>query len=255
MGHSADWSDLLQHPAGGNHIVQTWQDESFLADAVAEYIGAGLRAGEAALVVSTPAHFDLFKRKLAQARGAGRSGQLRWLDAEDTLAKFMQDGMPDWTRFHEIAGGLIAELRLQYPAVRIYGEMVDVLFQRGERDAAIRLEEFWNELGNLQTFSLYCAYQLDHLDANSYAALQCVCQVHTHLIPVRDYDSFDDAVRDASKEVLDQPLAQMLLSLSTSQRSSTEMPLGQATLLWLHKNMPRTAEKVLANVRQRFAPA
>jgi hypothetical protein len=255
MGHSADWSDLLLHPAGGNHIVQTWQDESFLADAVAEYIGAGLRAGEAALVVSTPAHFDLFKRKLAQARGAGRSGQLRWLDAEDTLAKFMQDGMPDWTRFHEIAGGLIAELRLQYPAVRIYGEMVDVLFQRGERDAAIRLEEFWNELGNLQTFSLYCAYQLDHLDANSYAALQCVCQVHTHLIPVRDYDSFDDAVRDASKEVLDQPLAQMLLSLSTSQRSSTEMPLGQATLLWLHKNMPRTAEKVLANVRQRFAPA
>jgi len=72
---------------------------------------------------------------------------------------------------------------------------------------------------------------------------------------VRDYDAFNDAVHDASREVLEQPLAQMLLSLSSSQRSLTEMPLGQATLLWLHKNMPRTAEKVLANVRQRFAPA
>jgi hypothetical protein len=27
------------------------------------------------------------------------------------------------------------------------------------------------------------------------------------------------------------------------------MPLGQATLLWLKKNMPRTADKVLSRVR------
>jgi hypothetical protein len=29
------------------------------------------------------------------------------------------------------------------------------------------------------------------------------------------------------------------------------MPLGQAVLLWLQKNMPRTAEKVLSEVRAR----
>jgi hypothetical protein len=29
------------------------------------------------------------------------------------------------------------------------------------------------------------------------------------------------------------------------------MPEGQSTLLWLQRNMPRTAEKVLAEVRAR----
>jgi hypothetical protein len=29
------------------------------------------------------------------------------------------------------------------------------------------------------------------------------------------------------------------------------MPQGQATLLWLKRNMPRTADKVLAEVRRR----
>jgi hypothetical protein len=253
MSQAADWSDLLQHAAGGDHIVQAWQDESFLADCVAAYVGAALRAGEAALVVSTPAHFELFKQRLPEVRAAARSGQLRWLDAGDTLARLLHDGMQDWKIFQQEIGGLIAELRLQYPTVRIYGEMVDLLWRRGERDAAIRLEEFWNELGKLQTFSLFCTYQLDALDAQDYGPLQCVCQVHTHLIPVRDYDAFNHAVTDASREILEQPLAQMLSSLASSQRSSTEMPLGQAKLLWLHKNMPRTAEKVLAGVRQRYA--
>jgi len=251
-----NWTELLRHPTGGDHIVQTWQDEAFLAETVAEYIGAGLRGGEAALVVARPAHFELFKRNLPEAHAAGRSGQLRYFDAEDTLAKFMRDGMPDWNSFHQVVGGLIAELRLQYPAVRVYGEMVDVLWQRAERDAAIRLEEFWNELAKLQTFSLFCAYRMDNLDADAYGgALECVCRVHTHLIPARDYEAFNDAVMDASKQILDQPMARMLLSLSESQRPATQMPSGQATLLWLQKNMPRTAGKVLAAVRERSAAA
>ena len=143
--------ELLQYPAVGDHIVQSWEDASVLAETVGTYLSTGLRLGEAALVVSRPAHFELFKRALPQARAAGRSGQLRYFDAEDTLAKVTLRGVPDWTRFHEAIGGLIAELRLQYPAVRVYGDMVDVLWQRGEHQAAVRLEEFWNELAKLQS--------------------------------------------------------------------------------------------------------
>jgi hypothetical protein len=175
---------LLQYAQGSDHIVQTWEDESVLAESVGRYLQAGLLGGEAALVVARPAHFELFKRQLPQARTAGRSGQLRYFDAEDTMATVMRDGMPNWKLFHAAIGGVIAELRLQYPAVRVYGEMVDVLWQRGEREAAIRLEEFWNDLAKLQTFSLYCAYQMDDRDSLSYGgSFQCVCRLHTHLIP------------------------------------------------------------------------
>jgi len=251
-----DWPELLKHPEGGDHFVQIYRDEAFLAEAVGEYTGTGLHRGEGVIIIARPSHCEAFSRQL---EGSGfvtadlvQRGQLILLDAEETLAKFTPGAMPDWQTFHALIGGVIAKMRLDYPTVRAYGEMVDVLWQRGERDAAIRLEEFWNDLAKLQTFSLLCAYYMDNLDAAVYTGpLECVCKVHTHVIPARNYDLFNQAVLEASKQVLDEPLAQMLLSLSARHRPTTAMPDGQATLLWLKRNMPRTADKVLAEVRAR----
>jgi hypothetical protein len=243
-------SSIVRHASPGDHMVHLYQDAQLLAEAVSEYVATGLRAGEAAILIATPG-----SRRLFEARGLAPGPALRMLDAEETLARFMADGRPQWNAFHQLLGGLIAELRLEYPAVRAYGEMVDVLWQRGERDAAERLEEYWNELARLQTFSLLCAYRIDNLDAGAYGgALECVCRTHTHLIPARDYERFDEAVREASLQVLEEPLARMLLSVSAAHRPPTQMPPGQATLLWLAQNMPRTAERVLAKVRQSYQP-
>jgi hypothetical protein len=51
-------------------------------------------------------------------------------------------------------------------------------------------------------------------------------------------------VYEASRKVLDEPLAGLLLSLAASHR----VPAGQAGLFWLKQNMPRTAEKVLGEL-------
>jgi hypothetical protein len=176
------------------------------------------------------------------------------LDAEATLAKFMANGMPQWKPFHEVIGGLIAELRLRHPAVRAYGEMVNVLWQRGERDAALRLEEYWNELGRLQTFSLFCAYRMDPFDRDQYGgAIESVCKVHSQLIPAPDAQRFDEAVRAAGRKVLDQPLADLLLALAANHAAAgTQMPAGQAALIWLRQNMPRAADRLFSELR---APA
>jgi hypothetical protein len=241
-----NWSEVLREPSHGDHIVQTYQDPAFLADAVAEYLGSGLRRGEAAIMIARPQHAEKFREKIGTP---AERGQLIILDAEDTLARFMADGMPQWNAFHEVIGGLIAQLRLQYPAVRAYGEMVDILWQEGKREAAIRLEEFWNELTRLQTFSLFCAYAMDHLDPASYSGLESVCRAHTHFLPTREQHALNQAVSEASTKVLDEPLAKILLSLAASHQSATKMPAGQATLLWLSQNMPRTADKVLKEVK------
>jgi hypothetical protein len=238
-----------------DHVVQLYQELDPLADAVAQYVDAGLRRGEAAVLVVTPEHRHAFVTKL-DFRGPLKEGSLKLLDAERTLERFMVSGTPEWSAFHRIIGGLIAELRLQYPAVRAYGEMVDVLWQRGERDAAIRLEEYWNELGRLQTFSLFCAYRMSALDSAAYGGpLESVCRTHTHLIPAPDAARFDRAVEQATRSVLDQPLADILLSLAANHRHSTQMPAGQAALFWLKQNMPRTAEKILSELRAEASPA
>src|SRR3954463_4382114 len=255
---SAGWRELLQGPSNGDHFVQVYNDESFLLEAVAEYAGTGFRRGGGGGVIATPAHRAAFVQQLeghgVAAEETLRRGQLLLLDAEETLGRFTPGGMPEWQSFHALIGNVIAKLRLQYPRVRAYGEMVDLLWRRGEREAAIRLEEFWNDLAGLQTFSLLCAYYLDNLDQAAYSGpLDCICRVHSHLIAVRDYKRFNEAVVEASEAVLDQTLAQMLLSLSERHRPQTAMPQGQATLLWLQHNMPRTAEKVLAQVRSRYS--
>src|SRR3954471_15274491 len=131
--------------------------------------------------------------------------------------------------------------------------MVDILWQRGERKAALRLEEFGNELGRQQPFTLLCAYAIDPLQPEAYGGgLESVCRCHTHLIPARDYSRFNRAVRAAARPTTAQPLAQMLISLAANHRPHTEMPLGQAALLWLKQNMPRSADRVLEDVRLRL---
>src|SRR6185436_10259989 len=156
------WQEILRAPADGEHMVQVYQDRDFLAAAVAEYIGTGLAKGEAAIIIARPMHAQAFKAALRAAGhnvdAALESGQLIMPDAQATLDRFMRDGMPQWTPFHEVVGGTIAETRLHFPVVRAYGEMVDILWQQDRRDAAIRLEEYWNDLARLQTFSLFCAY-------------------------------------------------------------------------------------------------
>ncbi len=252
MDTTPNWPELLRRPAPADHMVQVYSEREFLIEAVTQYVASGLRLGEAAIVIARPEHRSGFIEALGR-EGLYPSPALKFLDAETTLASFLVDGMPEWTAFHAKIGGAIAGLRLQYPTVRAYGEMVDILWQRGDTKAAIRLEEFWNEICQLQTFALLCAYALDPLRGDTYAGLESICRCHTHLIPARDYASLNEAVYEATRKVLDQPLAQMLLNLAASHRHSTEMPLGQAALIWLKQNMPRTAERVLEDVRARLS--
>jgi hypothetical protein len=226
-----------------NHFVQLYEDSAQLADAVAAYVAEGAAHGEAAVIIATEAHRVAFAARLRSA-----AKEVLMLDAERTLERLMANGMPQWGAFREVIGGLIAKLRLRHPTVRAYGEMVDVLWQRGERAAAIRLEEYWNELGQMQTFSLLCAYRMNPLDGALYGGpLESVCRVHSQLLPARDQQRIDDAVHEASCKVLDQPLAGILLSMAASHRG--ELPAGQAALLWLKQNMPRTADKVFQELR------
>ena len=68
--------------------------------------------------------------------------------------------------------------------VRIFGQMVDVLWQRGERDAAIRLEMLWNQLARTEAFSLLCGYVIGNFYKD--AGLEDICGQHTHIVSAAD---------------------------------------------------------------------
>ena len=98
-----------------DHLVQLYTDEGFLARAVAEFIGGGLAAGEAAVIIATPAHVALFQHALTVAGrevpAAEARGQLVIRDAQACLDRFMVDGWPDRDRFFSLVRALLAEVR------------------------------------------------------------------------------------------------------------------------------------------------
>jgi PAS domain S-box-containing protein len=173
---------------GGPHLIQVYESEAFLVTCVSRFVAAGLDAGEAAVVVATPAHRRSFDAALegvgidvSTVRGDGR---YLTLDAGEALSMFMVDGTPDPSRFNDRIGTLVAEAAAGGRPVRVFGEMVALLWAEHNVTAALRLEELWNELGQRQAFSLLCAYPA-HSFAGTAGDPQArdVCALHSGVIP------------------------------------------------------------------------
>jgi signal transduction histidine kinase len=179
-----------------SHSVQFYNEDALLLNDLSRFIGSSLGAGEAAVVIATPNHLTGLARRLRQ-RGfdldlAIRQGRYVALDAAETLSTFMLDGYPDPTLFREVIGAAIMAaadcVSGDYPRVAAFGEMVALLWAEGKSEAALKLEQLWNDLGMTHPFYLRCAYPLGlfphSTDANP---LEQVCSLHSHVIPTEGY--------------------------------------------------------------------
>lgn len=180
-----------EHPP--DHFVQFYEDDEFLLDLVSNFISAGFARGDTCIIVSTKAHREGLDKRWRAANldlaAFSERGEYIWLDTDETLAQFMVDGLPNQERFIEVVGGRIALASRRRRRVRVFGEMVTLLWMRGNRTAAIRLEEFWNTLyDDLRSFSLMCAYPMRIFAGETYGAefLQ-ICQRHSHVFPDENY--------------------------------------------------------------------
>ncbi len=176
--------DIVAH--GHSHFVGFYETESFLVHSVRDFLAPGLATGGAAIVVATDSHRLSFDRALMEAgielHEAHRCGRFITLDASETLTKFMVDGMPDAARFRAAMGKLVSRAAGSERDVRIYGEMVAVLWDDGNVAAAIALEDLWNDLASRYPFSLFCAYPTRAFDTDtSTEAFRRICGQHSRV--------------------------------------------------------------------------
>ncbi|MGH7413554.1 MAG: MEDS domain-containing protein, partial [Candidatus Rokuibacteriota bacterium] len=155
------------------HLVHFYEADPPLLESLADFIGTGLAAGEAGIVIVTREHREGLEPSLRAAGVDGEapliSGTYVALDAADTLSRIVVDGVPDRERFFEVIGGVVARAGRDGRPLRVFGEMVGLLLARGSTAAAIRLEDLWNELGATRAFRLLCAYPLDRLGGRGLA--------------------------------------------------------------------------------------
>jgi signal transduction histidine kinase len=189
----SDWSKMDE----SDHFVQLYETDVFLLNSLGGFIGTGLEAGDACIVVATKEHREELDERL-KARGvdvalARASGQYLSLDAAETLSTFMLDGQPEPGRFAEIVGSLIARAAAGRSRVRIFGEMVALLWAEGSQAAAIRLEEIWNQLGETRPFLLFCAYPMSGFGGEALTeSLGHICAGHSRVIPAESYTAITD---------------------------------------------------------------
>lgn len=170
----------------GDHVVQIYEHDSELAQTAGGYLAGGVHAGGAAVIIATEAHRQVFAAELEAAgvdvAAAVAEGQLVSLDAVATLSQLMHDGRIRSEDFRRVIGGLVGDLAETRP-VRVYGELVALLWDAGNVIAAIELEELWNELGHDLEFSLLCGYRSSSFSDPEHAEdLQRVCQLHTSVV-------------------------------------------------------------------------
>ncbi|MGC1485015.1 MAG: PAS domain S-box protein [Candidatus Acidiferrum sp.] len=179
------------NPPQGDHVAYFYEKSDSLLDALCSFVGAAVGAGSAALIIATKIHREELKHRLT-ARGldiprACKQGRYVELDASEILSEIMVDGMPDGTRFTATVGGTIARfsalLKGARPEVAAFGEMVSLLWTEGKVEAAIRLEQLWNELAKKHVFSLRCAYPVSNFQGERHTQpLMRVCAEHSAVV-------------------------------------------------------------------------
>jgi DNA-binding NarL/FixJ family response regulator len=148
------------------HEAGFYADESSLLNDYTGFAEAALDAGNGLVMVVTSSRRDALYQRL-QARGididrAIKERRCLWRDVPAALSSFTIGGRVDEARFWNAASALIMEAargsRRDPPGVSACGDGAATLLQAGLVDAAIRLEQLWDEVARTYNVDIFCPY-------------------------------------------------------------------------------------------------
>jgi PAS domain S-box-containing protein len=224
------WSEIYT----SKHFVQFYENDAFLIDSVSSFLGTGLETGDACVVIATQEHLLMLEEQL-RASGVdlletGAQDKYISCDVNTALALFMVDDLPEPERFSKAIGGMIERAAQRGRYIRIFGEMVAQLWVDGKQDAAVRLEELWNDLyHNPYTFSLFCAYPMHCFAGEIYREqFSRICRQHSHVIPDESYTSLaqiDERLRAIS--LLQQKASSLAAEIDERKEVEKQLSLSE----------------------------
>ena len=179
---------LLNREVSRCHEVFFYTDDSLVLDRFARCLSAALSAGGAAIFIGTATHRIKILERLHAAnpdtRTAIRQGRYVGLNAAEFISNFMASEMPDPDRFLKIVDDLVVAMRKGATQERLRvsacGECAHSLWVQGKADAAIRLEELWNQIAKTHNVDILCGYSIESLrcEEDSYT-FRRICEEHS----------------------------------------------------------------------------
>jgi PAS domain-containing protein len=172
------------------HILQFYEAERFLYDSISQFILPSFFSNESAsVIIATQHHLDslevhLREQNLIPAQLKDR-GQLMFLDADEILATIMPGGKLDLGIFENYLRSFFSEIKEKYPRILVYGELVNILCERGDFELARQLEVVWERfLAEAGDISLLCGYNMNAFEAEGLSEVfQQICLNHSQVEP------------------------------------------------------------------------
>ena len=184
----------LDHPSPSRrlpvHVVHFYDPHAFPSEHIAEYLFAGIVAGDSALIIATPEHTrDIFDSLLL--RGADpqlliHDGLLTALDTAAILPALQAHNLLTDTCVDEILLARLAAVRHNSLSgdVRVFAELVDLLAGAGDYALCLQLEAQWNRLLAAHSFALYCAYSTaSFAHEHSAETVSAICTAQPEIVP------------------------------------------------------------------------
>ena len=175
------WDELQRT----DHVLQIYDEDGFFLDGLQGYVTSGVESGETVVVIATGAHCNALRERLAadglDVGSTEREDRLIMLPAQETLERFMVASMPDEARFRAVIGPIVARARAGGRDLRAFGEMVALLWARGNQAGAVALEMLWNEVLGVERFPLFWAYPRVGFGREFSSAVHRVCASHTRV--------------------------------------------------------------------------
>ncbi len=168
------------------HVLQIYENSEILMQTLAGFVGDGINSGDCTIVIATREHLKSLESILT-SHGINmdslRSEDLYiGIDANEALSTFMVKGWPDSFRFFNMVSGLFRRARKKNRSVRAFGEMVALLWARGDNGATVQLEHLWNEFCTEHQMTLFCAYPKSGFTENPQRSMDSLCHMHSRVI-------------------------------------------------------------------------
>jgi hypothetical protein len=175
---------------GCDHLLQIYGRDERLLEVLEWFVGQGLRDNGAVILIATPRHLhELEIRLRAQWVPIDKA---RWqsryiaMVASEVLEKILVNGWPDETGFNALIDERVGEMRKKWPSVRAFEEMVGILMERGQKEAAVRLEQIWSAYCAREGLPVLCAYHEPVFTKGAVDTMHAIAAQHSRVLAEQD---------------------------------------------------------------------
>ncbi len=179
---SVFWGEI----APCDHVIQIYEDKGSFLDVLTGFVGEGINSGDSVIVIATKEHIQGLEERLIKhglfVDFLVKENRYIPVDADSLISSFMVKDWPDPLLFEKEINALIERAGQNNRKIRAFGEMVALLWSRGQNGATVQLEHLWNQFKQKNELSLFCAYPKSGFTQDINNSINHICGCHTRMI-------------------------------------------------------------------------